>query len=471
MSHIEAMVDGRARWVLGMIAVSSLACDADPEVESACQSAQDIVAECGHEPIAALEVCDQESEQAAVELNDAHAASGCAGLANGKSDSLFCRLFPSLCSDPLEPLWPAPGPATTRLPILLAHGFNTSTTNFWRFNDVDVLLRDHGHGGGHVALGSVPPFDSPEVRATFLARNVADLLDSSGAEKVNLVCFSMGGLDCRHLVSPTSGMTCADSDDDGALDVPCGDVVASVVTVSAPNHGSGIADGATGILPDSDRSKAIDFVATLWGKTFSEVAEDSHLVAALESMTEARFDGLDDDDPDHIYPKHPDVYYQSWAGFSHIAGLPNPISSDAEACTVEVDSDEPSVFADVRECDGGRCTELRMHRHDDERDTMDALLVGGAAFVAHGLKAIPNDGVSTVRSAIFGEFMGCYPADHLDQVGQVKDEGTDEDTGFNYQRFYLHLAEDLATERVRQFVGPIDPSTGLHTKQFRSASF
>ncbi|MEM6993336.1 MAG: hypothetical protein AAF721_22680, partial [Myxococcota bacterium] len=279
------------------------------------------------------------------------------------------------------------------------------------------------------------------------------------------------GLDCRHLVIPTSGLTCADSDDDGELDVPCGDVVASIATVSAPNHGSGIADAATGILPDADKAGAIDFVATLWGKTFSEVADDSHLVATLESMTEARFEGLDDDDPDHIYPKNPKVYYQSWAGFSHVAGLPNPISSDEEACTVEVGETDPSLFESVRDCSGGRCTELRMHRHDDERDKMDALLVGGAAFVAHGLKATPNDGVSTVQSAIFGEFMGCYPADHLDQVGQIKDEGTDEDTGFNYQRFYLHLAEDLATERVRQFVGPVDESTGLHTKEFRKASF
>ena len=98
-------------------------------------------------------------------------------------------------------------------------------------------------------------------------------------------------------------------------------------------------------------------------------------------------------------------------------------------------------------------------------------LRSGAAFVAHGFDAIPNDGVSTVESSIFGEFMGCYPADHLDQVGQVKDEGTDEDTGFNFQRLYLHIAEDLATERPRQLVGPVDSGTGLHTTVFRSASY
>lgn len=453
------------------LAFSGCVADGPGNASAECVDAQDVLAECGHDPIDSLDACGDEAQQAAAELNAAYDAAGCAGVNDGKSDSVWCKIFPSLCSQPLEPLWPAPSSAKTRFPILLAHGFNTSTTNFWRFNDVDELLRDHGHGGGHVALGSVPPFDTPEVRATFLADNVADLLEESGAEKVNLFCFSMGGLDCRHLVSPSAGMACADSDDDGELDVPCDDVVASVVTISSPNHGSGIADGATGILPDSDRSDAIDFVATLWGKTFSEVAEDSHLVAALESMTEARFEGLHDDDLEHVYPKSPKVYYQSWAGFSHIAGLPNPISSDEEACTVEVDPDAPSQFEDVRECDGGRCTELRMYRHDDERDKMDALLVGGAAFVAHGLKATPNDGVSTVVSSIFGEFMGCYPADHLDQVGQIKDEGTDPDTGFDYQRLYLYIAEDLATHRTRQMVGPVDEGTGRYTTVFERASF
>lgn len=449
-----------------------VACDAEPQdaAQSACEEAQAVVLECGLDPLPELEGCEDSSTGDA--LLEAHDEAGCAALTGGKDDSFICKIFPSLCADDtLEPLWPDPGPVTTRFPILLAHGFNTSTTNFWRFNDVDVLLRERGHGGGHVALGSVPPFDTPEVRATFLAHNVADLLDESGAEKVNLLCFSMGGLDCRHLVSPTSGLACQDSDDDGELDVPCGEVVASVVTLSSPNHGSGISDAASKVLPDSARSKAIDWVATLWGRTFSEVADDSHLVAALESMEEARFEGLDDDDPDHIYPKHPDVYYQSWAGFSHVAGLPNPIASDEKACTVEVGEDDPSPFRDARECDDGRCTELRMYRHDDERDTMDALLVGGAAFVAHGVKARPNDGVSTVVSSIFGEFMGCFPADHLDQVGQIKDEGTDEDTGFNFQRLYLTIAADLATERERLFVGPVDSQTGLHTRVFRRAAF
>jgi triacylglycerol lipase len=458
---------------VAIAALLLLGCDAEGSDAGICEDAASALQECGHAvEAAAFGACEGAQVQDAASLLEAIADEGCAATEEGKGDSLFCRMFPFACEEPAPPLWPEPSRAATKFPILLAHGFNTSTTNFWRFNDVDTLLAEHGHGGGHVALGSVPPFDSPEVRAGFLAEQVAELLEESGAEKVNLLCFSMGGLDCRFLVAPESGMACADGDGDGELDVHCGDVVASVVTLSSPNHGTGIADVAVGVLPDGDRSEAIDFLATLYGKTFSEVADDSHFVATMESMTEARFAGLHDDDPEHVYPKNPKVYYQSWAGWSNVKRIAHPnANAIVEACTVEVGRDEPSPFAGGRKCGADGCSELRMYRHEDTNDAMDALLVGGAAFVAHGLDLLPNDGVSTVRSARFGEFMGCFPADHLDQVGQIDDEGTDAVTGFDYQRLYLRIAEDLATPRLRLFPGPVDPKTGLLSREFKRASF
>ena len=424
-----------------------LGCAEEEPSTALCEDAAAALQSCGEDvDPAAFGACAGEDAEDAASVVDAIEAGGCAAIANGKSDGFWCRVFGIGCDEEeeLEALWPAPGTATTRFPILLAHGFNTSTTNFWRFNDVDRLLSDHGHGGGHVALGSVPPFDTPEVRAGFLAEQVKALLDESGAPKVNLLCFSMGGLDCRALVAPGSPFMCGDEH--------CGDVVASVTTLSAPNHGTNIADVAVSVLPDS--SEAIDALATLYGQTFSDVADDSHFIATMESMTEARFEGLDDDDPNHIYPKHPDVYYASWAGWSNVNRIPHPFPSAIKnACTVEVGPDDPSLWKDVRRCDGDRCTELRMFRHEDSNDKMDALLVGGAAFVAHGTDLLPNDGVSTVESSIFGEFMGCFPADHLDQVGQINDEGTDEKTRFDYQRLYLHIAQDLATPRARLYPG------------------
>ena len=354
--------------------------------------------------------CDADQAEVAQELLDGIEAAGCEGVPVGKDDSFLCAalLWDPLgwCDDTPEPLGPEPAGEPTRYPIILAHGFNTSTTNFWRFNDVDVALIEDGHD---VVLGSVPPFDTPQVRAEFLARQVDELLESSGSEKVNMVCFSMGGIDCRYLVSP-----------DG---LGYGEKVASVTTISSPHRGTYVADVAVGFLPDEDEADAIDAIATLYGSTFSDVADDSHIVAALASMSErgmVEFNATIADDPA--------VMYQSWAGVSSVAGLPNPRrNAETDACTDE----------------NG---DVLLMRHEGTVDRMDALLVGAAAFVAHGTELRPNDGVATVESSKWGRFRGCYPGDHLDAAGQINDDGPDPRTGFDYLRFYRNLAFDLAAQ-------------------------
>lgn len=333
--------------------------------------------------------------------------SGCEGPAGGKADGFFCGFWDPFgwCDEPPAPLGPEPEGEPARYPILLAHGFNTSTTNFWRFNDVDVALAEDGH---EVVLGSVPPFDTPAVRATHLAAQVDALIDG-GAEKVNLVCFSQGGLDCRYLVSPNG--------------LGYGDRVASLTTISSPHRGTYVADVTAAILPDEDSwvGRVVDVMTSWYGGTFSELAEDSRFVAAMESMSEAEMVGFNEAIVDH-----PDVYYQSWAGFSYVGGFANPRDTIDEVCR-----DEAGV--------------LRIDWHEGERDVMDPLLVGGAAFVAHGSELRPNDGVSTVESAHWGRFRGCIPADHLDQVGQISDRRPNRRTGFDYIRFYRNVAYELAS--------------------------
>ncbi|MCR9162560.1 MAG: esterase/lipase family protein [Nannocystaceae bacterium] len=395
-----------------LLLIALIACDADSSAESSiCVEANEAVEMClGVPPQAPSNTCNADEAAIAQELIDGIEAAGCEGVPVGKDDSFLCG---SLLWDPLgwceaapDPLGPEPQGEPTRHPIILAHGFNTSTTNFWRFNDVDVALIEDGHD---VVLGSVPPFDTPQVRAGFLARQVDELLAHSGADKVNLVCFSMGGIDCRYLVSP-----------DG---LGYGDRVASVSTISAPHRGTFVADVAVGFLPDEDEADAIDAIATLYGSTFSDVAEDSHIVAALAAMSERGMAEFNAEIRDA-----PGVMYQSWAGVSNVAGLPNPrINAETDACT-----DEHG--------------QLLFMRHEGKRDRMDALLVGAAGFVAHGLELRPNDGVATVESAKWGRFRGCYPGDHLDAAGQINDHGADPRTGFDYIRFYRNLAFDLAAQ-------------------------
>lgn len=394
---------------LGLLAAACTAEESTPFAESLCADANEAVESClGAPPADPLTQCGEQEEEIAAELMDQLAAAGCETVPDGKEDSLFCVGLVwdpfGWCSAPKPPLGPEPAGSPTQFPIVLAHGFNTSTTNFWRFNDVDVELEKDGHV---VRLGSVPPFDTPQVRAEFLADQVDALLAETGASKVNLVCFSMGGIDCRFLVSPAG--------------LGFGDKVASLTMISSPNRGSFVADVATKVLPGTDDSAAIDALATMFGKTFSDVAEDSHIVAALQSMSEAAMVEFNADIVDAD-----GVFYQSWAGFSSVGGFAHPDeNAESRACT---------------DANG----KVQMLRHPGTRDRMDALLVASAAFVAHGTELRPNDGVSSVESSKWGLFRGCIPADHLDQVGQIDDVGANHQTGFDYLRFYRNLAFDLA---------------------------
>jgi triacylglycerol lipase len=310
---------------------------------------------------------------------------GCASPDDAASDSL----------DETEQvgLGPEPSGQPTRLPIILAHGFDASPTNRWGFNGVAEALRADGHT---VYVATVPPYDSPEVRAAYLAKYV-DQAIADGAEGVNIIAHSMGGLDSRYLISSMG----------------YGKYVWSLTTISTPHQGSGVADAVLSVLDglhaDDD---LIDALASLWGRTYSDVADDSHVRAALEGISEKQAAAFNETNPDD-----PQVFYQSWAGVSSVAGIKNP--QDRSAC-------ENLILGDYQHA-----------------DAMNASLVPMAGFVAHGWHLYPNDGMVRVESAKWGTFRGCIPTDHLDEVGYQHD-GPDERTRFDHLRFYRNLAYELA---------------------------
>jgi triacylglycerol lipase len=281
--------------------------------------------------------------------------------------------------------------AATRYPIILLHGFNASPTSHWGFYGVAASLRAAGYS---VSEASVPPYNSVPVRARYLAAQVDQVLRASSAAKVNLVAHSMGGLDARYLISSLG----------------YGNRVASLTTISTPHRGSYVADVGLKLSPGF-ADDALNAIARAWGETFSSVASDANMRAALLSLSEKNAPAFNAANPDDAR-----VFYQSYAGVSSVLGIPNP--KDDGAC-------------------GGRWLT------SGSADRMDALLVGGAAFVAHGTSLLPNDGMVMVSSARWGTFQGCVAADHLDEVGQIKDLGTDPRTGFNHLSLYRSIAAGL----------------------------
>ncbi|MEZ4472796.1 MAG: triacylglycerol lipase [bacterium] len=291
----------------------------------------------------------------------------------------------------LPPLGPEPGGQPTKYPVVLAHGFDASPSNRWGFYQLVEALEADGHT---VIVAEVPPYQGVRQRAAYLARFLDEALESH--DKVNILAHSMGGLDSRYVVSALG----------------YGDRVASVTTISTPHHGSGVADVLLGVLPGVT-DDLVNALAALWGRTYSEVSDDADLRQALVDISEDATPAFNAEVPDVE-----GVFYQSWAGVSSVFGILNP--------------------KDVGACEG------KLLRHPGTADKMDATLVPMAGFVAHGTKLLPNDGMVTVESAKWGLFRGCIPADHLDEVGQVKDDGADPHTGFDHVRFYRGVVFDLA---------------------------
>ena len=121
---------------------------------------------------------------------------------------------------------PFPQPAIIRVnyPIVLMHGFGT-VGSIWRnghMHDLAMQLRSHGV----IAYApNVPPYSPVPERAAIWQQRLEHVLAETGAEKVNIIAHSMGGLDARYLISVNRFHK----------------RVASLTTVATPHHGSSIA--------------------------------------------------------------------------------------------------------------------------------------------------------------------------------------------------------------------------------------
>src|SRR5258706_6823573 len=293
----------------------------------------------------------------------------------------------------VAPLGPNPAGTATRYPIVLAHGLLGSPSGFAGFNPRIVeALRKDGH---QVFLGAVPPIASAKDRATFLAKSVDIALEQTGAEKVNIIAHSMGGLDARSLIN----------------DLGYGDRVASITTIATPHQGTKVADVALS-LTEAAPKDALNALAKAIGKTYNELAEDTDVQAALYDLTEAAAANFNAEHPDD-----PRVYYQSWTGVSSAGCIPNP--------------------ADIDACQG------KLLWHEGRADCMNPILVPSAGILANG-DLTPNDGLSSVKSAQWGNFRGCLPADHADEIGVFAAGQLNRHTGFDFVRFHRNLAFDLA---------------------------
>ena len=111
-----------------------------------------------------------------------------------------------------------------RYPLVLVHGCgfrDSKVINYWGRIPA-ALIRQ----GEQVFYAHQDAWATVETNAATIKQSILDVLRETGAEKVNIIAHSKGGLECRYMIS-SLGMA---------------DKVACLTTVSTPHRGSKSAD-------------------------------------------------------------------------------------------------------------------------------------------------------------------------------------------------------------------------------------
>ena len=274
-------------------------------------------------------------------------------------------------------------------PFILAHGF----FGFEKFAGLDFetyfyQVKDHlAQKGENVETPAVDPFNDSEVRGQQLLGHVMQVLHTTGAAKVNIIGHSQGGLDARVVANLRP------------------DLVASVVTVATPHRGTPVADVVMKLVSDPNAAKIIDARTQLVGGVlYDQVGNATSLTAAFELFSQPGIAAFN-----AAHPDEPGIFYASVAGRSAL----HPAGGDCAA-------------------------NLVMPFIQPWESTLDPLNpLFAATQLVMGTKA--NDGLVRVQDAQWGEFWGCVPGDHLDEIGQILGQSPGLGNKWSYQDFYWQL--------------------------------
>lgn len=182
--------------------------------------------------------------------------------------------------------------ASTRYPILLVHGLFgfERIGHFELFHEVKNALKT---AGNRVFVPHLSATQKNETRGEQLLAQIDRVLRGTGAEKVNLIGHSQGALAARYAaaLAPHS--------------------VASVTSVSGPNHGSELADFLRkALVPGRLPETVAQNVATLFANFLSLLSGNQTLpqnaLAALNALTT---EGVG-----HFNDRFPQGLPQTWGG-------------------------------------------------------------------------------------------------------------------------------------------------------------
>lgn len=208
-----------------------------------------------------------------------------------------------------------------KYPVILAHGW-AGTDEFIfgidYFYGIKAALEDEGVDTYVADMGA---FNTSMVRGERLKSFILEVLAITGAQKVNIIAHSQGGITARYVIS-NMGMS---------------KKVASLVMISTPNRGTALCDVATGKLPKLAQY-AIEVLAdTFWGGIIAG-DEDPHFRKATLEMTHYNMEQVFNPNTPNISG----VSYFSYAG-KLFAGSPNLLLTPTNLILQYYDGDNDGV--------------------------------------------------------------------------------------------------------------------------------
>lgn len=282
-------------------------------------------------------------------------------------------------------------------PFVLAHGFFGFDTigpveYFWK---VKPALEKAGHV---VEITTVDPFNSTYVRGEQLLAKVKAILAKRGVARVNIIGHSHGGIDARYVAYKLPGR------------------VASVTTVATPHRGSVMAEELYKVKGLFTNALAKAFIAAVAPKLWGDPAAETNLKASMTFLRPSSMAAFN-----QTYTDRPGVSYFSIGGRSR-RDLAPAVCAHAGA---------PAFIA----------------KYAAVKDPLDPLLVVTSAFLTGSPHdPVPNDGIVRTAGTRWGTWLGCIPADHMDQVGQLLGDSPGKGNSFDHIAFYVDLANWLAAK-------------------------
>lgn len=203
----------------------------------------------------------------------------------------------------------------TKYPIVLCHGMAGFDKLFGVIDYFHGIQASLAQGGARVYVTQVPAFSSTEARGEALLQQVEEIIATTGADKVNLIGHSHGGLDIRYVAAMRP------------------DIVASVTSVGSPHQGADLADF---LRKNMDQGGFTEGVLSLFANSLGTIlgllsgqTDPQNSIAALESLSSdgsavynATYgDGLPDVWCGEGASEVNGIRYFSWSGTSRLTNV------------------------------------------------------------------------------------------------------------------------------------------------------